>query len=330
MCLVGDYFHDPPKEMTLDKFKVIAGNMRLERFDNVMLSGAGEPLINPHTLPIISYLNAEYPRVKVFLITNGIALTRELSGQLIHNNVSLLSFSVNAGTAAVYQRTMQVDAFDRVVENIRYYQELAKLTGKLEHVWMSFIAQRKNIEDLPNFVRLAHGLGVRLLVVRYARFYPRAQRLRLALTGEAFLEDTDSLFYHQELSDKYFREARDLCRQWGMHFGNDNDPLFSEPVLVRKCHFPFTDILVGMDGEVFTCCGGEVLFKRKVASGEYDFGNLLKQKLEDFWGNDLWKAMRQSAANPNGVSIPECQTCGEQTMWRGHLKKCHILELEGK
>ncbi len=102
--------------------------------------------------------------------------------------------------------------------------------------------------------------------------------------------------------------------------------MFSDRVEKRVCYRPFEEILVGMNGEVFPCCGGEALFKKKVESGEYDFGNLLRQHIEDFQGNDYWKAIRYSALHRDNVVVPECSVCAENMTWNGHVRKSHILE----
>ena len=58
MCSVKDYLNDKPAEsITLDRFKIIAKNLHLERFKAVVLSGAGDPLLNVSFLNIISFIN---------------------------------------------------------------------------------------------------------------------------------------------------------------------------------------------------------------------------------------------------------------------------------
>ncbi len=322
-CMVSEYFEDPPEEMTLDKFMVIAKNIHLEKFWSICLSGAGETLLNSQLCSIVSFVNARYSRVQVFITTNGIALTKEKAEELAARNVFLLSVSVNAGTRETYRNTMQVDQFHQVVDHIRYYQQLIRDAPK--QTQLSFVAHRKNIEDLPEFVRLANELRVKKVTARYARFYPIERRCKLAIGTEAMLEDSDSLFYHQELSDRYFKKAAELACRFGIHLIMADDPLFGCVFPRRLCHFPFTDVLVGMGGEVFPCCGGEVMFKKKVQSGEYDFGNTLKQDIKKWINNRDWKAVRYSAKHPEDIRIPECGRCGVGICWDGHIKKRHIM-----
>lgn len=306
-CMVAPYFDDPRMDLTLDKFKVIARNIHLERFYNICLSGAGEPLLNEDTLPIIRFVNDKYPLVKVFLTTNGIALG-DFAVDLSKLKIAVLSVSVNAARPDVYRKTMQVDQFDNVVDNIQRYKELAP--G--DQTMMSFVAHKRNITDLGEFIILARHLGISKVTARYAKFYKHRSKM-----GD--LQETDSLFYHQELSDLCFNNAKNLANLYGIEMITADDPPFGCDFPRRLCHFPFTDVLVGMNGEVFPCCGGETIFKNKVASGEYDFGNALRDPIEKWQNNKLWQKARK-------YTLPECNVCAIGVTWDGHIKKRHIME----
>lgn len=328
MCSVEGYFSDKvAKNITLDKFKTIARNLHLEKFKAAVLSGAGDPLLNEDFLAIVSFINKQYPRVTVVIITNAIALTRKMVEKLVKMDIHVLSISLNAGTRETYKKVMQVDCFERVVENIKYYRESCIKANKQPNIWLSLVAHRKNIEDIIKWVELGNSLGVKLLTTSYCRFYPKSQRLKLAASEENILNDSDSLFFHQELSDKYFQEAEEVAHQLGIEFRRE--PLFSEDSPKEKCRFPFSTILVGVDGEVFPCCNGEVIFKEKVSRGDYNFGNLLEQDINDFWNDRYYRAVRYSALNPDNPAVPECGVCAQSIMWNGHIQKCHILEWDG-
>ncbi len=239
-------------------------------------------------------------------------------------DINSLSISLNAGTQTTYHKFTQVDCFERVVENIKYYQAVCSKAKKRANMFLSFVAHRKNIEDLVKFVELANTLGIKYLVVNYCRFGPKSQRLKLAAIEENCLDDGESLFFHQDLSNRYFQEAEGLSHRLGIEFRRE--PLFGEEPPRKKCTFPFSSILVGINGEVFPCCGGETIFKEKVRRGDYDFGNLLKRPIESFWNNNYFRALRYSVLNPDNPAVPECGVCGWSLMWYGHIQKSHILE----
>ncbi len=62
--------------ITLEKFKVMARNIHLERFRSACLAGAGDPLLNRDFVPIMRYINETYPQCTITITTNGIACRR--------------------------------------------------------------------------------------------------------------------------------------------------------------------------------------------------------------------------------------------------------------
>jgi MoaA/NifB/PqqE/SkfB family radical SAM enzyme len=317
--MVADYFTDPRVDMTMEKFKIIAKNLHMgKKVGQVVLSGAGEPLLNHDTIPIIRWLNSEYPLVAVNLITNGITL-----GECVKDvsllRLNYLNVSLNASSPEVYWRTMGVNQFNRVVCNIEEYQRMGN-----KNLRLSYVVHYGNLRDLPGYVQLASELCVKQIHVRYAVFYSESMRRKMAWSN-GYLGTGYSLYYHQEESDEYVRQAVSLADKLGVKLWCDVFPFCGLPEN-RECCFPFTDILVGLNGEVFPCCGGESIFKDKVASGIYNFGNALTQKLEHFHNNELWKAVRYSAKHPEQASIPECKVCIFEILRNVRKKHSHILD----
>lgn len=325
MCQ-DDYFSHSGKAITLDKFKTIAENIHLENMKAVILAG-GEPLLNKELFEIISFINHRYPNIAIVISTNGIALTKKVAEEILERNVHSLNISINAGRRETYRKITHVDCFEKVIENLRYYQQLCLKQGKTSNLNLSFVVNRKNIEDLLEFIRLAKSLGVKDISSTYCRFFPMATRLKLAVKKNNLLENNDSLYFHQQISDKYFKEADALAKRLNINF--THEPLFSETVSRQKCQFPFKGILIGFDGKVFPCCGGEVIFKEKVNSGAYDFGNALKQPIESFWCNKYYQALRYSVLHPDKPAVPECGVCTNILKWKGNIKKAHIMEWDG-
>ncbi len=315
------------KEISLNKFITIARNIRLEHMNTVVLTG-GEPLLNKDFLGIVSFINQLYPRVSIVICTNGIALTKDLTEEILCRNVYSLNISINAATSGTYKRIMQVDCFEKVIENIKYYQELCLKLKKQSRLNLSFVASKKNMQDLLEFIKLAKSLNVKELSSTYCRFFPMTTRLTLAIKKDNLFEDSDSLYFHQELSDRCFKEADILAKHLNINFTHEY--LFSEPVAmlnsVSKCQFPFSSILIGLDGEVFPCCGGEAMFNEKVNRGLYDFGNAFKQPIENFWCGKYYQALRYSTLHPDNPAVPECGACSYILKWKGNIKKAHLMQ----
>jgi glycosyltransferase involved in cell wall biosynthesis/MoaA/NifB/PqqE/SkfB family radical SAM enzyme len=316
----GNYYNSlSGRRITLEKFKIIAKNIHLEHYRQAVLAGAGDPLLSPDFVPILKYLHAMYPTLNIAVTSNGIRLNRELSEAMLACGVTLLNISLNAATKETYQRLMQVDAFDRICRQIQEFSALCIERCKNPQLQISIPIMRCNVEELFLLIKLAHDVGAGSVNVFYCRFYPR--EIRNDKDG-GFLTDKESLFFHQELSDKIVRESEKLAEKLGIQL--HHEPLFSQGFVPKCCSWTENELMIGFDGEVFPCGGGELHFRKKLERGEYDFGNALQQTIEAFWNNDSYRAIRVSSKRDGLCVIPECRECSNMT---SHMEqRGHILE----
>jgi len=68
-------------------------------------------------------------------------------------------------------------------------------------------------------------------------------------------------------------------------------------------------------------------FKEKVKSGEYYFGNLLKEHVYKFWDKRLYRTIREtSSLADKKVCIPECKNCHMTICFSGpNVRNAHII-----
>jgi len=121
----------------------------------------------------------------------------------------------------------------------------------------------------------------------YCRFYPERMRHLNVDREEDRLENHECLYYHQSLSDRSVEQARSLAQQYGISF--HHEPLFKDRPKPLCCVWPEREIMVGFDGEVYPCGGGELHFKEKVEKGIYHFGNALTEPIETFWNGEMYR-----------------------------------------
>jgi glycosyltransferase involved in cell wall biosynthesis/MoaA/NifB/PqqE/SkfB family radical SAM enzyme len=304
----GNYFHSKSqRKITLDKFKKMASNLQLQRCSGIVLAGAGDPLLNRDLVPIIQFVREQYPHIRISVTTNGIALTKKLSESFIDNHVGVVNVSINSATRKSFDRIMQVDCFDKVCENTKNLVDLRNRVGRKTRVQFSCAINRLNIEELPLLVELSRDLGVDSINVMYCRFYPEKIRHLNVTHEENLLHDKESLFYHQELSDRMIKETEVLAKRYGIGFSHE--PLFQENASPQSCIWPVMELMVGFDGEIYPCGGSEVHLKEKVEKGVYDFGNALTETIDSFWNNEYYLALRISSKKGEICLTPECRCC---------------------
>jgi MoaA/NifB/PqqE/SkfB family radical SAM enzyme len=162
----------------------------------VCIAGGGEPLLHPQ---IGSFIDRVVDNgIEVGVITNGTNLDRLLEPL---SRCTWVGVSVDAGTAATFQRLKQVDCFDRVVANIQQLtRHAANHTCRLgaQHagagVSYKFLLTPENMDDIVPAARLAKELGCRSFHLRPAdiawhklasqqpNLFCRGENLQLAAT----------------------------------------------------------------------------------------------------------------------------------------------------
>ena len=333
----GDYYNSTSgKTITLEKFKIMAANLKLEHTQGIVLAGAGDPLLNKDLFSIIQYVRREYHHINISITTNGIALLNNISKQLLENNIASINISINSATRMTYRRIMQVDCFDKICKNIKTLVQMRNLMGKNIQIQFSSAINKLNIEELPLLVELGKDIGIDSINIMYCRFYPERIRHGNIDKQENRLNNNDSLFYYQELSDYMVEQAKAIAQKNNIRFSHE--PLFKENASPRPCIWPNTEIMVGFDGEIYPCGGAEVHFKEKVEQGIYNFGNALTQLIDSFWNNEHYRALRISSKQGETCLIPECRYCANIVIpndikfhimqWDNDNDKCETLPEE--
>jgi MoaA/NifB/PqqE/SkfB family radical SAM enzyme len=304
--------HKTGHRISFDQFQQIARNVNFTKVKMVIFTGGGEPLLHDELCGMIQFMNSEYPGTMVGVNSNAIALTRDLSERLAEYQIGLMSVSLNAATKETYKKIMQVDAFDKVIANLKVYQEIHTGLDK-NNLRLTFAACRSSVEELPKFVELSARLRVMDCQTSYMQLWPGDVRQTMAGKGKEALHwfsEEESLFNHQTLSDRMAAESRKKAEQWGVPFMTE--ALFSEELARTVCRQPFESFLISFDGETYPCCGGDTLFRKSKRS----FGNILTTPFPDIWNSEAYDRLRQTVTHPdNPPQTGECGIC--PTYWKG-------------
>ena len=184
-----------------------------------LYGGLGEPLLHPEFSDIVEYLYEQNPDRTLIFTTNGQLLTKEVSDR-ISGKIKNVTVSINAARKETYEFLMTGCSWERLMENLEYFQSVRRTKSKLTTLSFSYVANKYNIEELPELITFAKhftaGVGVNHFSTAGV-WYPRK---------EPRLNRTDTLYFHKDLYDNFISKARAAFENSGIFFASP--PLFSD------------------------------------------------------------------------------------------------------
>lgn len=183
----------PYYRLTLHEYRTLTAGLRVRAAHFV--GAYAEPLMNKEIFDLVAFANGQGTQTAI--TSNGTLLSEAFATRLIDAGLDLLTISLHGATKEVAESIMRGADFDRVVSNIRTLQRLKQERRSLRPtLQFNFVAQRRNIDDLPAFVRLAASLDVRTIHCIHL------------LDGAAEVDGRESLVHHPDLLIHRVAEAR--------------------------------------------------------------------------------------------------------------------------
>ncbi len=255
------------------------------------LFGWGEPLVNKSFIQMLEFVK-KYKVMTVFT-TNGMLLDEKFVEKLKENNfVKEIGISFDGVNEQTFEQIRKGVKFRGVVNNIKRINIMKQVNKRiLPHLSFSFVAMRRNIEELPALIDLAADLQIKTINVIY-----------LTVHGDSIREE--SLFYHQDLANKVFIQAKEKAASIGISLNlpelfkenyktnNGGQNLFKNKY---RCFDPWSLVMIDNDGDVKPCCNYEGAL-----------GNLNGEKFIDIWNNKKYQNIRKSFKTKQNIG---CDTC---------------------
>ena len=228
----------------------------LPELEKLTLQGLGEPMLAPDLERMVEH--AARRGVSCGLNTNGTLLTRERADRLIEVGLDWLHVSLDGATADTYEFVRDGSDFERVRENVA-----GLVAAKRDHgtdrprLSLVFVAMRRNIDELPDVVRLAHEWEVeRLFVQNLSHTFSDTDPSGSYAAIRRFAGE-QALFLEPERAEAVFGRAREVADELGVDL---RLPRLEEPQRPPRepgtpgCHWPFEAAYVTHKGLVQPCC----------------------------------------------------------------------------
>lgn len=244
-----------------------------------------EAMLNPYFDQFVEKIHQYHTPFQIF--TNGKLLTPEMSEFILRKGVHSIHCSFHSPNPKTYEGIMRGLSFDETLGNLMRLKMLARKYNPNFQLVMVFCAMRRNIEQLSNYVDIAHRVGARRIQVNY-----------LLVTKEQHKLEKESIFFHQDLYDTNILAAKQKAARLGINlthqpvFGTWND----KSGKAGPCYRPWEHLNVNHDGEVTICCGGAGLL-----------GNIFKEDFFKVWNSKPFRAFRNTVNSPNPPA--QCKKC---------------------
>lgn len=303
-------------KMTQETFdRILEGVKQINPRPTVFFGGLGEPFYHPKTVEWIAAARAAGAPVEV--ITNGTMLTEKRSRQLIEADLDILWVSIDGASPESYADVRLGAQLPKVLSNISKFRRMRRVSHKPRPaIGIAFVAMRRNINDLPEVIRIGRNLGARHFSVSNVMPYtPDMQNEMLytkTLSSLAYMQSSwlsrlslPKMDIDDVTRDAFFGALNSGCNVnfAGNSLSGAND----------VCNFIESGTLsVSWDGSVSPCWplmhnhisylhGKERRIRRHVV------GNVNERTLEELWMDPEYMTYREKV---QGFEFAPCTFCG--------------------
>lgn len=292
---------EPPADMSWELFTRIVD--QFPAVPRVVLHGIGEPLLVRSLPRMIRHLKAR--GTYVLFNTNGTALTPKKGQALIESGLDELRVSLDAADRASFEAVRGVDAFDRILRQVRAFTTRQRELG-LERprvsLWLTGL--RETLDQLPTFVELARRLGVGEVYLQRLVYFPE---------GQGMARPDSALFENLTAAESgLLRAAQARARALGIRF--DASGATEPGTSVKKsagdqpwslCRRPWTVMYFTALGRALPCCIAPFAVRgyERITLGEAS-----REPLRAIWNGEPYQALRTALMSDRPAE--SCANCG--------------------
>lgn len=266
-CLGGDY-----PDFTFKIYKEFFEKKLLSimrQAEHVGFCGYGEILLMPGITDFLDYINKKsLPSVTKVFTTNGLPLTEPIREKLVDGKYSLI-ISLHGSKKKLHEFIVGRKGFDKIKDNIKNLVELRNKKQSSLHINLVFLITNYNIDDLPDFIKMAGELGADRVTCTYLTVFS-PEHLKM------------SCYFQKEKTRQILKIAGQIAEDSGLTLSVP--PIFGcgDDGGGQICDDPWNFFYTEVQGSVIPCCfaGGHI-------------GYLNKTDFEDIWNGPGYLRLRE-------------------------------------
>ena len=294
---------EEPASLSLEQVKSLVSQFTTVK--RVVLHGVGEPLLNRELPKIIRWLKER--GIYVLFNSNGTLISKRWREALVESGLDEIRLSLDAATPETFARVRGRPLFDVIIRNIKgltaHKTERGSLTP-LVSLWLTGL--RETLNELPDFIRLAHSLGIERVYLQRLVYWEGKSDDQMARPEQSLF---NSLAGEEE---ELIRSAESLARSLGVSFEASGATTPSSSLLGgtqeqpwSACMRPWTLMYISARGSAFPCC---IAPFSTVDLSRLSLGNAFTQDLASIWNGGRYQEFRRRLLS---AEPPECcKGCG--------------------
>jgi len=244
--------------------------------------------------------------VYVLFNTNGTLMREKKSRELIEAGLDEMRISLDAAEPKAFEAVRGRDLFDRILRNVKNFVALKQRMGANNprlSLWLTGL--RETLEQLPDFIRLAHEIGVPEVHLQRLVYFEN-NPIGLARPESSLFEKHDSE------EGKYLLEAEKIAARLGVFF--DASGAAEPEASLRRldadtpwslCRRPWSLMYFTAHGRVLPCCIAPFSMH---GYDNFTLGNAKTTPVREIWNGAEYQNFREALLSD--CPPQACAGCG--------------------